>query len=196
VVEPGAKTSNQKLSLANADFERQIKEIDLRLTLEVARPPLSWDLAALRQEIGTLTARAGSTLARARGHRIQQKVEAFAALQQRYIGLEGKGQPDTGMEAVNGDLITASYSDADYDPRFDGQGWLLPVHSKKRESPPYALLDRNGKILQFVSPAPGLNLHRYLRQEVGIFGQQGPSPFLETPHLTAHRVIDLARHRK
>ena len=81
-------------------------------------------------------------------------------------------------------------------PRFDGTGWLLPVHSTKKSAPPYALLDKDGNILQFVSPAPGLNLNRYLRKEVGIFGQKEQSTTADKAHLTAQRVVELDRHRK
>lgn len=81
-------------------------------------------------------------------------------------------------------------------PRFDGVGWLTQVWSKGNSSPPYALVDAQGQLLQWVSPAPGLNLHRYLRKEVGIFGQRTAQTALEKPHLTAERVVDLARHRR
>jgi hypothetical protein len=70
------------------------------------------------------------------------------------------------------------------------------VHSTKRAAPPYALLDGEGRILHFVSPAPGLNLHRYLRKEIGIYGQRSFISSLEKPHVTAHRVVDLNRHRR
>jgi hypothetical protein len=82
------------------------------------------------------------------------------------------------------------------EPRFDGTGWLLPVHSTKRVAPPYALLDDNGKVLQYVTPAPGLNLHRYERRRVGLYGQKAQTRSLNAPHLTAHRLVDLERHAR
>jgi hypothetical protein len=82
------------------------------------------------------------------------------------------------------------------EPRFDGTGWLLPVHSTKRVAPPYALLDDNGKVLQYVTPAPGLNLHRYERRRVGLYGQKTQTRSLNAPHLTAHRLVDLERHAR
>ncbi|MFO0872305.1 MAG: hypothetical protein U0935_25535 [Pirellulales bacterium] len=82
------------------------------------------------------------------------------------------------------------------EPRFDGTGWLLPVHSTKRVAPPYALLDDNGKVLQYVTPSPGLNLHRYERKRVGLYGQKGAAQSLNAPHLTAHRVVDLDRQAR
>ena len=60
------------------------------------------------------------------------------------------------------------------------------------QAPPYAILDDNGQVLEFVSPAPGLNLHRYLKKRVGVFGYQSYLPSLKTPHITVYRIVDLA----
>jgi len=167
------------------------------LALEITRSPLEWNFAPARQQIGELLAGAQSTVARARARRIQQKVEEFELLRIRYIGLgPASNIAASAVRDLDTVALTAHQSTLENEPRFDGRGWLLPVHSKKRESPPYALLDDAGKILQFVTPAPGLNLHRYLRRRVGIVGQKAPTSFLDKPQLTAHRVVDLARHRR
>lgn len=81
------------------------------------------------------------------------------------------------------------------DPRYDGKGWLMPVLSRRSELPPFALTDDQGQILQYVSPAPGLNLHRYVKQEVGVYGHRGQNPRLGAAHLTVQRVVVLDRHR-
>jgi hypothetical protein len=80
-----------------------------------------------------------------------------------------------------------------YEPRFDGSGWLLPVHSTKRVAPPYALMDDQGQVIQYVTPAPGVNLHLYERKKVGIYGQKGTAASLNAPMITAHRIVDLDR---
>lgn len=87
-------------------------------------------------------------------------------------------------------------------PRYDGQGWLMPVVTRaaqarksERYTPPFALTDHAGNVIQFVSPTPGLNLRRFTRQEVGIYGQVSPVDQYTKPHLTAHRVVVLSRHR-
>ena len=182
-------------AVTDANTARSIRLVDLDLALELTRQPHEWDLAPMRQRIGELLARASSTVARARARRIQQKLEEFELLRIRYLGLGPRDQVVT-APAAHGEAVslTALQTNLEDSPRFDGRGWLLPVHSKQRQSPPYALLDDEGKILQFVSPAPGLNLHRYLRRRVGIVGQKAPTSFLDKPQLTAHRVVDLARH--
>lgn len=117
-------------------------------------------------------------------------------------GLSGLGFVSTGKlgglaggasAAGTGASGSAPARNSTVEPRFDGTGWLLPVHSTKRVAPPYALMDDSGHVLHYVSPAPGLNLHRYERKRVGIYGQRGQTQTLNAPHLTAHRVVDLDR---
>jgi len=91
------------------------------------------------------------------------------------------------------DATPATSASPRVEPRFDGTGWLLPVHSTKRVAPPYALLDDQGKVLQYVTPSPGVNLHRFERKRVGVYGQKGNVATLNAPHLTAHRIVDLDR---
>jgi hypothetical protein len=91
-------------------------------------------------------------------------------------------------------VLVASSSPA-AETRYDAQGWLMPVLLRRSELPPFAITDAQGKILEYVSPAPGLNLHRYLKQEVGVFGHRSEGERLGTPHLTVQRVVVLDRHR-
>ena len=72
----------------------------------------------------------------------------------------------------------------------------MKVHAADQPAPPYAILDDNGQVLEFVSPAPGLNLHRYIKKRVGIFGYQSYLADLKTPHITVYRIVDLARHER
>lgn len=79
--------------------------------------------------------------------------------------------------------------------QYDGVGWLMPVHAKNRSMPPFALLNDEGKLIHYVTPAPGVNLRRYARKNVGLFGTRRLGKDGQANQLTAYRVIDLARHR-
>jgi hypothetical protein len=77
---------------------------------------------------------------------------------------------------------------------YDGSGILNRLYSNEGKGPAiYVLQDENGKILKTVTPAPGYNLNRYLKQSVGIVGRRGFNQKLKTPHVTAERVILLER---
>jgi hypothetical protein len=186
-----ARTESRGRSAALASFAGRLRDLELRLSLMVAEPSESWDFRALRNDAESLLDQASTTLERSRAQRLSDQIEEFAALGRRFDRLErttGEETPEERGELAEDEAIV--------DPRFDGHGWLLPVHSTQRMAPPYALLDDDGRVLQFVSPAPGLNLHRYLRKEIGIFGQRSFIPSLDKPHVTAHRVVDLERHRR
>jgi hypothetical protein len=79
------------------------------------------------------------------------------------------------------------------DPRYDAQGTLKPVVSKKSDKPiaPYAVVDADGQPVCFISPSPGLNLNRYLNKQVGLYGRRGYLEELKKPHVVAERVIEL-----
>lgn len=178
------------------DFASLVKQIDVELAETVSQEPSQWKLASLRLDAEALVEQSETTLHRGTARLLLEKIKEFEKLQLRYAGIDGlepAGPPsDSGAESRPGDAESLS----DFDPRFDGRGWLLPVHSSRQASPPYALLDQQGQILKFISPAPGLNLHRYLRKEVGIFGQRSRAEFLNKPHLTADRIVDIGRHRR
>ena len=99
---------------------------------------------------------------------------------------------------MSGLMTTAAPAESTPDPatdvKYDGSGWLVPVHSATGTAPPFALLDAQGDVLGYVSPTPGLNLQRYVRKQVGIFGQRGYVQSLNKPHVTAERIVDLDRH--
>ena len=183
--------TGRKTTATSGPFDAALRDAELRLSLMAAQPASQWDFESLRAEAQELLHRGTNTLERARAQRFSDQVEEFHALKQRFavLGTDGPEGLATGV-------VTADDGAPAVDPRFDGTGWLLPVHSSQRTAPPYALLDSEGRILQFVSPAPGLNLHRYLRKEIGIYGERSFATALEKPHVTAHRVVELDRHRR
>lgn len=75
------------------------------------------------------------------------------------------------------------------DPQFDAIGWLMPVHSTRRAAPPFALLDDDGRVICYVQAAPGLNLRRYAKKHVGLFGNQRFITDLRASLITVSRVV-------
>jgi hypothetical protein len=77
--------------------------------------------------------------------------------------------------------------------RFEAEGWLMPVHSTKRVAPPFALLDDQGRVQCYVTPVPGLNLRRYSKKYIGLLGERRHVESLRAAHITAERIVKLAR---
>jgi hypothetical protein len=200
-------TRRRSPSHENADaelpFAEALDQLDLELSMIVALPLEQWDLTSLRQRAERLTARGTTPLERGRARWLLEQIDEFIQLQQRgdevadqagdvvrasaTVSAPADGAIGTGVEPL------LAESDVDF---YDAAGKLLRVHTSRPSMPPYAVADAAGKrVLYYVSPAPGLNLHRYVNQEVGIYGQRRAVPGLKTPHITASRVVDLNRHR-
>ena len=178
------------------EFEARLHDLDVQLSLMVTKPVDDWQLAALAEDVNGLISRGGTTVDRGRGQLLAEKMDEFVQLLSRYQTAGVTMNPSNAAENAAEVESAGPPTPSGVDPRFDGVGWLYPVHSRNQASPPYALLDADGAILQFVSPAPGFNLHRYLRKEIGVFGQQAISACLGKPHVTAQRVVSLKRHRR
>ncbi len=71
----------------------------------------------------------------------------------------------------------------------DASGWLSPVHTSRPGQPEYALTDSEGKVLAYVTPSPGMNLRRYSKQPVAIYGTRGYLPELAAKQIIAERII-------
>ena len=76
-------------------------------------------------------------------------------------------------------------------PASDASGWLVQVYSAEFGQPEFALTDDHGGLIAYVQPSPGMNLSRYLKQPVGIYGVKGYLPNLNARQIVAERVVRL-----
>lgn len=171
--------------------DSNLSELQLDLSLMVAKDIRAWNLMPIQRRLDQVIATSDSKTEIAQASYLRSRVVEFGELQQQYRKIHGLPESTDGAfgaEPANGAAANSGQV------RYDGSGWLVPVHSTRRTAPPYALLDAEGNVLKYISPSPGLNLHRYVRKQIGIFGQRGYIPSLKKPHLTAQRIIDLQRH--
>lgn len=189
------------LPFSSRQAELELEDISLQFSSMVARDASFWNFGPLMARVEELIERAPTPLDRGRARLLYEKIAAFEENRRQFDQATRTpvvpptaqtGSTATGIAAASGAAATNSSSDKE--PRFDGSGWLLPVHSTKQLAPPFALMDDEGRVLQYVTPAAGLNLHRYTRKRIGIYGQRGTFPSLNAPLLTAHRIVELERH--
>ncbi len=192
---PTSQSSSSKAvlsGLASTEITRQLDQIEVDLSQMVARDRSEWNLAALRSRVEKLVADGADPVARGRARLTLEKINQFEdAFQPSTPALaRGSATPNSS----NTDKSAASGSLAD--PRYDAQGWLKPVVSRKGDKPaaPFAVVDAEGQPLAFISPSPGLNLNRYLNKQVGLFGRRGYLEELKRPHLMAERVVEIDNH--
>jgi len=160
------------------------------LSLMVAQDRSQWNLASLEQRVAALVESGAEPVSRGRARLVLEKIKQFEdAFDRDARTVTGAA---TGVRpAASGTSPASSGSLAD--PRYDAQGWLKPVVSRKSDKPiaPFAVVDADGQPICFVSPAPGLNLHRYENKQVGLYGRRGFLEELKKPHLMAERVIEI-----
>lgn len=177
---------------------QSVDELEVDLAMMVAQDAHAWRLAELRQRVDANLARFETTAERVQARRLLERIGEFEQLQSRIAQASPQTvQPPPTLDSrppAPASVAAGADASAAADVKYDGSGWLVPVHSATGAAPPFALLDAQGEVLGYVSPTPGLNLQRYLRKQVGIFGLRGYVPTLNKPHVTAERVVDLDRH--
>jgi hypothetical protein len=211
------KASKAADSSSVSSIEDSLRDLELELSSIVVQDRANWNLTGLIERAESLVERADSALDRGRARLMVEKLSQFEAIRTGTVTAQ-KPEP-----SVAGSLLyippqqTATSSNVPITPpldtgtatdagrsrfeqvaeegRYDGAGWLLPVHSQLQIAPRFALTDDQGRVIQYVIPAPGRNLHRHLRKQVGIIGQLRSQPGLGAPVLTANNVVELQRHR-
>jgi hypothetical protein len=169
------------------DFRRQLEQLDLDLSLMVARDKATWNLVELKQRAQHLADHGPSPAERGEARLLLDKMAQF----EQAFDVAEHGSLAGPLAGASPGALDPSSPAA---PRYDAEGWLKPVISRSQQAAPYAVVDEDGKPLAFVTPSPGLNVGRYVNKQVGLYGRRGYIEALKTPHLVAERVIDLERH--
>jgi hypothetical protein len=175
----------------DADLLKELESIDIDLSTEVAKEPSSWNLSSLRSRTESLLTHSDTALDRGRVRLVQRKISRFEDIQQRANKI-ASAQMATDMH--NQDAIHASLGGSlgvPLDQRFDGVGKLTQIYPAQSGVASYALLDKEGKVKQYVTAAPGVNLRPYIGREVGVQGALGFMPDARTSHVTAKRVAPI-----
>lgn len=178
-------------TLSAQEIARRLEELEVDLALMLAQDRSRWNLAALREQAMLLVERGADPAWRGRARLLVDRIEQLAEAFQEALPPRSIGAVTHGPEG----FLTAAASRPGEEVRYDAQGWLKEVVSRQASRPPapYAVVDAQGQPLCFVSPAPGLNLHRYLNRQVGLFGRRGWLAELQKPHLLVERVVELDR---
>jgi hypothetical protein len=193
----GNSTSPQATKAADGiaadQMARKIEQLEVELSIMLAQDKSLWNLAGLRTRIEQLVERGDDPISRGRARLLLDKIRQIEGA----FGVEDHGSIATSTSSpAASNTAVADKSNPLADPRYDAEGWLKPVVSRKSDKPiaPYAVVNQEGQPVCFVTPSPGLNLHRYLNKQVGVYGRRGYLEELKRPHVTAERVIDLERH--
>ena len=88
-------------------------------------------------------------------------------------------------------------SNVQFGTTYDAHGWLNQlVRSRGSLQPTYVLENDSGQITHHISPSPGLNLNRYLKNKIGVVGRRGFDRSLQLNHVTADRIVVIDQLRR
>ncbi len=189
--------STRPRSLSPEEFKTELERIELELSVMVIEEPTVWRFDDLRERTNMLLDQSRTAVERGRARLLANQIARFDDIKQRqdavfamrdrtdresriWAGLRPKDEYGKDSRAL-----------AETDGRFDGVGRLTRVDSPKLGAPRYALMSRSNEVLCYVTPVPGVNLHDYLGQRVGVNGTRGYMPEQRSGHVMARHVTPL-----
>ena len=170
------------------EYRTALAAIDIDLSIMIVEEPTVWAFDETRRRVEELLDVAQTAVERGHARVLLSKMARFEEIKRRYDGInqlrERTERVHRQLEAVGrtGSRATAP------DERFDGVGQLTRVVSSKVGAPRYALVDGQGGVHCYLSPAPGLNLRHYVGRRVGINGTRGYMPEQDAHHIMAQHV--------
>lgn len=194
---PGPVRSYLSHRRPKTDLKEEAADLDLALSAIVAQEIADWDFTTLRRQTDAALERADTAAERGHVRRVLRKLDNFADIQQRYAvatrraDRRDRNDHSPARRGVFDASPLAARGDDHLEPRFDGEGRLTQIETIDPKAPHFALLDASGQVAAYVSPAPGVNLRRYLNQEVGIHGTRSYLADRQARHLTARRIETL-----
>ncbi len=183
---PGPRT------ISPEEFRAEMEDLDLRLSTMVIEEPTVWSFGAMRRRAQEMFNLAETAIERGRARALMNKLARFADIKQRYgemVAVQEKIERAAGrLAALDGAEDPAAGLPHPLEDRFDGVGQLTRVVSPKTDSPRFALVDEQGEVRCYVSPAPGVKLQYYLGRRVGVTGNRGYMPEQRAHHVMARHV--------
>ncbi len=184
---------------------KKISDLEMMLTREMLRSPNEWRLTTLEDQALAIKESTSDPQEKLHADRLVEKIRRCEKIRGNYeLTYESnekfKVKGGVGFNGLQSDEPVGTGVDTElrHSTTYDAYGWLNELVSNRSEdsaAPTFVLEDDNGRIIYHVSPAPGLNLHRYLKSKVGIIGQRGYHRRLQLSHVTAERVIVLEKIR-
>lgn len=168
-----------------------LAELDLRISAEIVKPAEYWDLDGLASDMVRAQATAATDGERDQAARLVRKIDQLRATRASLLG--GRSSATVPAIASTGRAVGSGVdTDVELGATYDAHGWLNELVQQNGETGvTYVLQDESGRITHHIGAEPGLNLHRYLKQRIGIVGQRGYNQRLKLSHVTAERVVVL-----
>jgi len=179
-------------NLSPEGFIEEAENLELDRSIMLAEETTVWSFENLRPRAEGLAQQAQTAVERGRARLLLNKIARFEDIKRRY---DEVNQLSGDIERRNNQLASLSRARAEasrpatrLEDRYDGVGRLTPVASPPPGAPRYALVQPNGEVRCYVSPAPGVNLQSYVGREVGVSGVRGYMPEQRASHVMAKHI--------
>lgn len=175
------------------DIQKELDEINSELSLLLAQDPTAWECEALGRRARAILDQAETAVDRAHARMLVQRIAQAEDVKRRALASRAEAIGGVGRRGVpNAGRLEAGRESMPTDvERFDGVGRLTRVQSIRLGAPRYALLDEQGNVRAYVSPAPGVNVQAFLGRQVGINGSREYLAEQNAEHLTAKHITPL-----
>lgn len=184
-------------------FDGSLASLEMMLTQEMLKQdPTQWEL----QELARLVhQKLNGPLQAGEREAAQRMLDKIRKCREIQAGYRAADDPD-GTDAGNpNDLITGTPTTPNAAPgtspellhQYDAFGYLNQlVMNGGIAEPQFVIQDATGRITHHITPVPGLNLRRYLNQQVGVIGNRGFNQQFQLDHVTADLVVPVDKIRR
>jgi hypothetical protein len=184
------------------EFQKKLDDLEMELAIMLAEEPTVWQFDEMAFTANELLAKAETALERGRARLLVRRLTHARQIKRRHDSLHGlqaaTERQDRQVAALSraNENVRSVAAAAQSQSRFDGAGRLARVVSPKVGAPRYALVDENGDVRCFVTPAPGVNMRYYVGKQIGITGTRGLIAEQRARHVMAKHVTLLDNARR
>jgi SH3-like domain-containing protein len=186
---------SSKKKLPHEMFQAELDRLERELAQMVAEEPNVWSFDSLRIGAESLLAEADTAIERGKARLLLSRISFSEDLKKRFDNVAVMRDESDRSQKYIASLRRSVNLAKDYvvngSERYDGVGRLEQVAPSTPGVPRYALLDESGKVRSYVTPSTGVNLNKYVGQQIGVVGQRGYIPDQKAQHVTASRITVL-----
>lgn len=174
-----------------SQFKAKVDDLELRLSAMLVEEPATWNFDGMADQADALLAQAQTALERGRARLLVKKISRLAGIKRRYDAVTPSGSavdllapPLAGSRSPH----RPNRRTVAEKPRYDGVGRLKRVVSSKVGAPQFALVNEQGDVTCYLTPAPDVNLRRYEGQRIGVTGVTGLMLEPRAKHVAAKHI--------
>ena len=181
-------------------FKEALERLEFELAQMLVEEPTVWSFTDLEIQAQSLLERARTAVERGKVRLLLKKIAQSDDVRRRYVEfVDSEVRLDRRERQLDSVRSRPKWNDGEAAPvaevrtskRFDGHGRLGRIITDDPDAPRYALVNEEGKVNCYVTPAPGVNLEYYVSKWIGVVGAAGYIPKRQARHVMAKHITPL-----